>query len=149
MRFGKHPPEESVELMMTPMIDVVFQLLIFFMVVATISDIVGNVKVILPVADYAAEDLNPSPERLIINIEKDGTYVVGGQRRDKRELWKAISLEAKLSRDPENPTVANRSILLRVDKHSRFRNVEEVLEMCEKQRLWKLSFAAKIEEDTM
>jgi len=147
MKLSKQPPEEGVELMMTPMIDIVFQLLIFFMVVATISDIVGNVKVVLPLSPNAGEDVNQPPGRLIINIQQDGKYVVGGQERSITDLKRLVAREAKLTQDPTTPGVANRSVLLRVDRYARYSRVETVMALCKQRGLWKLSFAGRSEPD--
>ena len=147
MKLHKQPPEEGVELMMAPMIDIVFQLLIFFMVVATISDIVGNVRVVLPLTAYAAEDVNPPPDRLIINIEQDGTYNVGGTPRTLADLRSVIALEAKLTRDPNNPAIANRTILVRVDRSAPFKHAQDVMNLCTHYGLWRISFAGKLRPD--
>lgn len=147
MKLNRQPHEENVELMMAPMIDIVFQLLIFFMVVATISDIVGNVKVILPLTAYAAEDVNPTPDRLIINIEQDGTYNVGGVPRTLADLRSVIALEAKLTRDPNNPAIANRTTLVRVDRYAPFRYAQDVMNLCTQYGIWRISFAGKLRPD--
>ena len=146
MKMGKEHVEETIDLPMTPMIDIVFQLLIFFMVCSTISDIVGNVKVVLPVSHYAAEDINPPPDRLVINIEKNGEFKVGGSPRSDAEMQRLIAIEAKTSQDKTNKLQANRSILMRVDQGTKFRRVQQVMGWCTDRGLWKLSFAALSKE---
>ena len=60
------------ELNMTPMIDVVFLLITFFMVVSEITrqDDIEDIK--LPLVMAAIPDDNPDPDRLVINVLKDG-----------------------------------------------------------------------------
>lgn len=62
----KHPVTENVGFNMTPMIDIVFQLIVFLMLATEfVSKDLEAVK--LPYAKHAVEDKNPK-DRLIVNI---------------------------------------------------------------------------------
>jgi biopolymer transport protein ExbD len=58
---------EDVSMNMTPMIDIVFQLVIFFMVVTDMSQQQLE-SVILPKAEMAKEDNPPPKDRVIVNV---------------------------------------------------------------------------------
>ncbi len=73
MNFSTSPPEEP-ELNLTPLIDVVFILLIFF-VVSTTFDRRGMIEVQLPQASEQ-EAAAPS-DALLVLIDRDGRYFVG------------------------------------------------------------------------
>ena len=68
MKLKKTQPEEDIELDLTPMIDVVFQLLIFFMVTAVFA-ITPGLDIKLPEADTAQA---PDKENLFIVVDQDG-----------------------------------------------------------------------------
>lgn len=67
------PPEEPCTLDMSPMIDMVFLLLLFFLVNATAIIVRTDPKVTPPVANQgkAQED---GRGRIVVNVRKDGTY---------------------------------------------------------------------------
>ena len=67
--------KERLELSMTPMIDVVFLLLIFFMVTTTFNR-QTEVKIKLPEADGA--EAEQYPKMVTLTIDADGTYYLTG-----------------------------------------------------------------------
>jgi biopolymer transport protein ExbD len=66
---------------MTPLIDVVFQLLIFFLVATRFAQEDRELDVTLPSAS-AAQPLIAEPSQLYVNIDAAGRFFVGGQARD-------------------------------------------------------------------
>ena len=72
----RKPDEPEANVDMTPMIDCVFQLLIFFMVCATMSKVDQTPEVVLPIAPKAAIPENPVG-RGVVNIVPLGTPVGG------------------------------------------------------------------------
>ena len=75
--------KERLELSMTPMIDVVFLLLIFFMVTTTFNR-QTEVKVKLPEAD--GEEAELYPKMVTLTIDADGTYYLTGDDDMPHEL---------------------------------------------------------------
>ena len=67
MQLSSTDPETDMEMDMTPMIDVVFNLIIFFMVITDMTQ-QDLEYLVLPRAQEAQEDPGDDPERLIINI---------------------------------------------------------------------------------
>ena len=74
---GKPKPDEKAEMDMTPMIDCVFLLLIFFVLVIDLSQ-KDLEDLILPKAEHAEPDDSPPDVRPIINIMQDGTVMYKG-----------------------------------------------------------------------
>lgn len=66
--------QEELELDMTPMIDCVFLLMIFFVLVIDLSQ-QDLEDLILPKAEYKSPDDNPPENRPIINITQDGRMI--------------------------------------------------------------------------
>jgi biopolymer transport protein ExbD len=75
--------KEKLELSMTPMIDVVFLLLIFFMVTTTFNR-QTEVKVELPEA--VGSEVEGHPKTITIDIDADGTYYLKGEDGLSHEL---------------------------------------------------------------
>ncbi len=82
MRFQRKK-KEKVDISMTSMIDVVFLLLIFFMVTTTFSR-QTEIKIKLPEADTAEAEANPKTVTLIIDAE--GKYYLNGEDGLPHEL---------------------------------------------------------------
>jgi len=137
-------PELDVD--MTPMIDCVFLLLIFFMVVATMSKVDMTPDIELPVAPKAAiaEDLRA---RGIINILPAGyvtaageavsdqkPFLVSGALTDDAGLRKSIG-ERRAS-EPEL------RIVMRIDQNTHFEIVQRAIKACAEAGVFDVIFSS-------
>lgn len=87
MNFTKTPGrDESVVMDLTPLIDMVFQLLIFFLLTTTFAINVreGGLEVDLPSAKSA--QIPSMARHLVVAVLKDGRMVVGGEAISETEL---------------------------------------------------------------
>ena len=120
MRRIRRSKVEEVKLDMTPMIDCVFLLIIFFMVVA--KDKLGE-RVILDLAVAEQSEVAKDPSgRATMSVLKDGTVKVGTAVIDVSEIGKIIREGFKL-----NPRL---KVLLRVDRDAKHKEVRKVLKAC-------------------
>jgi biopolymer transport protein ExbD len=92
--------EDEPVLNLTPMIDVVFQLLVFFMVATTFLDPEKEIEIDLP---EAVSGTAPEAERteIIINVFADGRVVLSGAELQPSELLDALKTAAQ--RDQRTP----------------------------------------------
>lgn len=121
-------PEESVEESgpdLTPVIDVVFLLLIFFLVATEYHQEERELDVVLPEVTQA-QPLTMTKE-LIVNITKAGEYKVAGRDYDEQQLYLIIR-EAK----ENNPQM---TALIRGDGQSALRHAVRVMGMCNKVQM--------------
>ncbi|MBI4604242.1 MAG: biopolymer transporter ExbD [Planctomycetes bacterium] len=78
--------EEDLQLNMTPMIDMVFLLIIFFLTATTFTQKERELDVQLP-ATRVAGSLSKALERnLILNVRRDGTVAISGRTYGEEEL---------------------------------------------------------------
>lgn len=108
----------------TPMIDVVFNLLIFFMVATRFAEEERSLQVELPTASEAMP-LTAKPREIYINIDERGQFFVGNQQVTSEEL---DALLMKASRD--NPL--NQSVVIRADKRVPWDAVATAMNACVK-----------------
>lgn len=87
------PKRASLSLDMAPLIDVVFQLLIFFMLAS--SFLTPMLNLTLPTAN--AQD-KPQTERLIVSVDKSGQIFVNAEPVSLDTLQEALA--RRLSREP-------------------------------------------------
>ncbi|HKX34845.1 MAG TPA: biopolymer transporter ExbD [Actinomycetota bacterium] len=157
MNLSKHDPETDMEMNMTAMIDVVFLLIIFFILVTDLTQQELE-ELVLPMAQEADPD-KPDPEilRPILNILQDGTIIVKRKVIYDPELDQYGELEAYLAtmaqimdkkpmnEDGSGPLVPDQPVLIRADEFTPFKMIQKVMELCGKQgiQIWKVELAAK------
>lgn len=136
----------NAEMDMTPIIDVVFNLVIFFMLTANMSQ--QQIEaLILPIANESDTKTKGDPNRLIVNINKKGEVKVAGQLMNDGLLVPLLKAEADADRDPTNPALSNKAVLVRADQETVYDDVQKVMQLCTQVGIWKLEFAArKLEE---
>lgn len=149
---------QSVEVDMTPMIDCVFLLMIFFVLVIDLSQ--QNLEdLILPEAKYQQPDDKPPDIRPIINILQNGMIIYKGKpwydpMRDGtnytgiQDLLQYFKQSIKLNTEPKTVgattiNLVNDPVLIRADKWTEWHYVGEVMKQCSqpKAAFWKLELA--------
>jgi biopolymer transport protein ExbD len=124
MRIDRKSEEEQTELLnMTPMIDVVFNLLIFFLVGTRYAEIERDQQVNPPSARHA-QPVTATPRELIVNVTTDGRYVIAGVEYQVEDLDRLIARAVK-----ENP---EQTVVIRGDRDAILQLPVNVLNLCEK-----------------
>ena len=111
-------------LSITPLIDVVFLLLIFFLVATRFAEEDRELDVSLPSASEA-KPLLVTPKELEVGISRDGHYYLDGARLSLDELEK--SLATKVLHNPLNQTVR-----IRADRRCTWDHVVAAIDVCHK-----------------
>lgn len=99
---------------LTPLIDVIFLLLIFFLVAARLDQAERQMDVPLPSAASALPMVS-EPNELVVNIDELGNYIVSGSRVDADGL--ELAIRQALADNPTNLAVmirAHRSVQLQI-----------------------------------
>lgn len=103
-----HLNKKSATFDLTPLIDVVFLLLLFFMLTTTFVNLENRVKINLPSGDFAAAE---SSENIIVTITENNTIYFNGKLIDPLKL--SASVAAGIKEEPEKIVVleADRNVL--------------------------------------
>ena len=111
--------DEDIEVDMSPMIDMVFLLLIFFIVASTIID--EKVQIEIPKAAYAKipED---TTGRIVISVNKDDSMFVGPMPVSIEQLKERLEIE--IEADP------NLRILIRAGSAVKYKTNEKIMLAC-------------------
>ncbi len=86
---------------LTPLLDVVFQLITFFMLVINFSSENYDQRVRLPVAESARpmdEEQQVMEDRLVLNVDSDGHLLIGGEVQPLHQALQTIKHQADLVR---------------------------------------------------
>jgi len=121
---------EAARLEMTPMIDVVFQLLIFFIVTLKQEDILSHLDVSRPAPDPDAKPEKRFDDLLTITIYRDG-YVLRGRRVSRKTLERHLTRLASYSK--------NITVIIRCTADSPHAALVRVLDICAKVDLKNIS----------
>lgn len=124
---------------MTPMIDVTFLLIIFFMCVTEMQDAAKS-QLILPKAEYGEEDNVPDPGRLVLNVLKNGDIEINRRPYSMEALAATLQEHYTLSsRDGEG--FSEKAVLIRADTEAEWGMVQRVMAACQEAKLWKIAFS--------
>ncbi len=113
----------------TPLVDVVFQLLLFFMLTTSFQQAeLEQLGVDLP---QAAAGKAPSGQAVVIEVHKDGGLWLEGQRVDLAQLKRALTERAQ--RDKDTP------VTIRGDAKATHQSVVGVMDACAQAGLTRLA----------
>ena len=122
MKLAK-PPESEDRIDMTPMIDMVFELIIFFMVVT--NEIKVEMQPInLPFAERSVVPSN-TKNRCVITVKEDGTLYLGTRITDSLEAITARIVKGK--EDFPEATYGAYKVVLRGDARAEHKKIREVM----------------------
>ncbi len=132
------PPKDA-KVDMTPMIDVVFLLIIFFMLVTEMVKMEIE-TITLPFALSAKEEEEKSKEkRIVVNLTEKGTIKWMHAKKTPEEFLTILRAAAqRCPRDPDNLPIM--SVKVRADAKCEYKYVQDVMAQCMKAFVWKLSF---------
>ncbi len=129
-RSRKRPAQISGEIQMTPMIDIVFQLLIYFILTFEPMDVMANLDVFRPSPEAEKKEEMEPPNVLRVTIYEDG-FTVNDRRVGMPEMERVLFRLAGLDR--------NQTVLIMATAHSRHESLIQVLDLCSKTGLRNLS----------
>jgi biopolymer transport protein ExbD len=123
MRIKRPHQEFEIGINMTPIIDMVFLLLIFFLTATKFADIERDVRVKPPSIRHA-RPITAAPRELVVNLAPDGAVWVGGQQLSLDGL--DTMMESAVARNPAQ------SVVVRGSHDAPLQYAVNVLDLCEK-----------------
>ncbi|MBN4049882.1 biopolymer transporter ExbD [bacterium AH-315-M10] len=135
----------ELQMNLTPMIDVVFLLISFFMIITQMVS--QEIAVLyLPQATEAKPDNKPDPDRFILNITREGYVLMRGERLTPKLMKIRLKTEANRSR-VSKASYSDRKILVRADQNALYDFVQLVMIKCTEVGIYQIQFAAKQKKD--
>jgi biopolymer transport protein ExbD len=119
---------------LTPMIDIVFNLIIFFMVGARFTELEREIDLTVPqVGDTSS--LPAAPEQRSINLYRDGRITLDGE---------VVTIEQLVSRLSDSQRkYADTGVLVRADADGRVQNMAAVLTACRQAGISELGISVR------
>lgn len=141
MDLSRNFEDASLKLDMSSLIDVVFLLLIYFLVTASLIKKEADIGFMLP-ANVAVEDMREIPVEVIIQIAEDGTVEVEGMRfpfedHSLNDLVVQIAGLKEIAKSQNSPFFVN----VVPDKESIHLRIVDVMDACAAAGVNSLTFA--------
>jgi biopolymer transport protein ExbD len=133
VKFRTHTAEPAA-FQLAPMIDIVFLLLIFFIVTWQFSRSEMDLKVKVPTSTEG-QDPRRNFREIIVNVRESGEMVVDGEVLTKKQV---LSKLAAISRVDKNQPVR-----LRGDGVASWQTMVGVIDIVERAGIWNISFATQ------
>ena len=142
MRIPDNNQRSSLVFNMTPMIDVVFLLIIFFLVSSHLARQEVHMQLDLPAAGNSQELLDVEQPSLVVNVTTSRKLLVRGHALTPSEL--ETQLKQAVLKDGQDLEVRIRS-----DQQVPYEVVEPIMLSCARAGIWNVTFAVFREKGAM
>lgn len=129
---------EEPTLNLTPMIDIVFLLIIFFMVGTQFAQMERQYDIQLPTVS-AAQPLTSLPDEIVINVRRSGEIIVRTQELTLNELRQLLR-EAKRNYEDQ-------AVVIRGEGDGQYQHVVNVLSICHEENISAISLAHRLKPE--
>ena len=127
--------DEQPTLNLTPMIDIVFLLIIFFMVGTKFSELERKIGLEVPsVVDSGT--LTAAPAKRVVNVYRDGTLTLDRENVTLAQLTENLAAAQRQYSDL--------GVLIRGDATGQFQRVAEVLNACKQAGIAELGISVRL-----
>src|ERR1700709_1050479 len=99
MRFRHFKQIEPIPLQLAPMIDILFLLLIFFIITYNMGRQETEIEIAVPAADQGQPSTQRPIGEIVVNVHKDGKVVVEGETLTQDQLLMKLKLIAQVYKD--------------------------------------------------
>ncbi len=134
MKIPRVPAARRAGINMTPMIDVVFLLVIFFLVSSHLVRQENQIELALPVAASGEDDMDMETPRVTISVQDDGSLWLAGRKVTAGELPGRL---ARLRQDQGDAM----EVRVRAGRGLAYSAVEPVMLACTRAGVWNLTWS--------
>jgi biopolymer transport protein ExbD len=139
MKFRNVSKIEPIPLQLAPLIDILLLLLLFFIITMNFAKQETEIEISVPAADEGKINDNRDVGEMVVNVKKDGSIVLEGEKLTEEQLLTKLKLIASVHKD--------QAVILRGDENSLYKNNVNVLNVCQKAGIWNISFATRTPEE--
>lgn len=129
---------ENIQTPISSLIDIVFLLIIFFVVTAAQEKEIEDEKVILADAPHGKPLTKKDPLSVVINVRRDGMITMAGHPLSTGDLIGILTAQAS------KYGYQNVPIIIRADRMVQHGHIKKVLEAIKETKLYRVKFDAEI-----
>ncbi|MDF1713983.1 MAG: biopolymer transporter ExbD [Akkermansiaceae bacterium] len=134
------PPPASFQL--APMIDIVFLLLIFFLVTYQITEQEKDLKVAVPTTSEGSQKARVA-NKIVINLSVDGEITISGEVYTKDQLRQKLEGIVKAAELANEGGADQQPVRIRADRDGRNQQLLELVDEIQKAGIWNIDFATR------
>jgi len=131
--------QEDGAMNMTPMIDVVFQMIIFFVTTADLDRKAFDAKIRLAMSPHGPAVEQRDPRTITIEVDKRGKVKLGPS-------WVSLDVLRSIMRKAVADFGQSVPVVIRGDRIAQHGQIRKVMDVCSSSGLWKIKFAATKED---
>jgi biopolymer transport protein ExbD len=136
---------EQIEIDYTPMIDMTFQLIAFFMILINFAEAEQDQRVQLPSSVLAKPPQAPLETPITIQMVRSGQIVMGGQLYPDANSIKPLLNNEKYVLESQDRSAADATIIIRAHRASKTGLVQNIVKVCQEVGFEKFTLRAKSE----
>ncbi|MHC4404188.1 MAG: ExbD/TolR family protein [Planctomycetota bacterium] len=130
MRYASKQGADVARIEMTPMIDMTFQLIAFFMVVVNFSEADQNQKIRLPLSELAKPPEAAAKTPITVQLTHEDTVILGPDEIPMTQLFSRLLVEKQLV-EREGGSAPEATIIIRADREAKHGEVQKVIRTCQ------------------
>ena len=134
MRF-KNKTQQILEGDLTPMIDMTFQLIAFFMLIINFSDVEKSQELQLPLSVIVKPPEIPPDYKIILNMESDGQIKFSSLPAVRLDALRPILLREIGAASRINIAPGKISVIIRADRNVKTGLVRDLMDACKQENL--------------
>jgi len=127
---------------MTPMIDMTFQLIAFFMVLINFAQGEQNERIVLPDSELAKPPEAPLDFPITLHLTKEGTVIIGGEEISITGLAPYLVREATVLQ-MRGKALSDATIIIRGHREAQTGRVQELIRKCQENQFERFALRAK------
>jgi len=131
---------------MTPMIDMTFQLIAFFMVLVNFSEVDAHQEIRLPQSRLAKPPDKPLEQPLTLQVTKKGMVIIEGDYVKLEGLPQSLATQARFILD-NGKVVSATTVIIRADSATDTGIVQEVIRISQEAGFEKFALRAEEKRD--
>jgi biopolymer transport protein ExbD len=130
---------------MTPMIDMTFQLITFFMFVMNFSEAEQDDRIQLPLSQLAKPVDGPIEKPITLQLANNGSVIYAGEMIGLRDVGGYLEQEKSIMIDAgKQPNTA--TVIVRADGRAKTGEVQEIIKICQEKGFEKFALRAQYDE---
>lgn len=140
----KKAAENLAEGDLTPMIDMTFQLIAFFMVLINFTEAEQDERVQLPASELAKPPDAPPEHPLHLQMTSDGEVIIGAEVVPLAGIRPYLLSEAQ-ALEYKNQQRSDATVIIRADANTPTGKVQELIQLCQEVRFERFALRAREE----
>jgi biopolymer transport protein ExbD len=142
----KRVESAKIEIDMTPMIDICFQLLTFFVFILSFEGADQDARVVLPASELAKPPEKQDEVPITLQVSKEGHVLAGGQEFPTPEAAKSLLNAEKTTLEQRGKSVSDANVIIRAHKDAKTGDVQKLIKTAQEVQFTKFSLRAKDKE---